>query len=97
MKCNNYFCIYWSNNSCILDKVSLDIMGICEECTYVNIDDNILYEQRRDQLMKLDEKEKNSTSKTPSLPHLKGSFYLAYNNDISTTSQVTQNNKYKHE
>lgn len=46
MKCNNYFCIYWSNNRCILDKVSLDIMGICEECTYVNIDESILKNQR---------------------------------------------------
>lgn len=46
MKCENYFCLYWYKNSCILDEISLDIRGCCEDCVYIDIEDDFLIETR---------------------------------------------------
>ena len=37
MKCENEFCIYQEKGNCILDEISLDIIGQCTDCIYVNI------------------------------------------------------------
>lgn len=47
MLCENLFCIYWSNDECVLDNISLDIQGSCTSCIYVNIDESILKSQRK--------------------------------------------------
>lgn len=52
MQCENHFCIYWDNNLCILDKISLDVLGCCQNCIYVDIDDNILQTARKKLLSK---------------------------------------------
>ena len=50
MKCENIFCVYWRGRECLLDNITLDIQGKCECCVYVDIDDNVLREQRKKQL-----------------------------------------------
>ena len=35
--CMNDFCIYWENRHCILDEISLNEAGMCNECIEVNI------------------------------------------------------------
>ncbi len=52
MKCENIFCIYWKNNKCILDKITLDIKGVCQECIYINISENKLKRKRNEILYK---------------------------------------------
>ena len=47
MLCENRFCIYWSENSCLLDEIELDVQGSCMSCIYVNLDETILQEQRQ--------------------------------------------------
>lgn len=42
MKCENYFCIYENNRLCLLDSVELDILGQCNECIYINIENEKL-------------------------------------------------------
>lgn len=42
MNCENVFCIYKNKGKCILDNISLDISGSCNECIYVNIEEKIL-------------------------------------------------------
>ena len=42
MQCENNYCIYWESGHCILDELSLDFQGRCQECVYVPIDDDIL-------------------------------------------------------
>ena len=42
MQCENMFCIYWKEGKCLLDKISLDIMGCCQECIYVDIGEESL-------------------------------------------------------
>ncbi len=55
MNCENYFCIYWSEDNCLLDEISLDVMGICKSCIYLNIDKIILEAYRKDTLDKIEE------------------------------------------
>lgn len=50
MKCENKFCIYWSKDTCILDNVTLDCMGLCSDCIQVNIEDHLL-EKYRERLL----------------------------------------------
>lgn len=57
MRCNNVFCVYWSDEQCSLDNIYLDIRGCCENCIYVNIDDDCL-ETRRKLLLEKYEKSK---------------------------------------
>ncbi len=52
MRCGNIFCIYWNDNECSLDSISLDVQGICEECIYVDIDKAELKRHRDDLLIK---------------------------------------------
>lgn len=52
MKCSNVFCIYWSDDECLLDNITLDIQGNCECCIYVNIDDAELQKHRKKLLSK---------------------------------------------
>lgn len=42
MKCENNFCIYQSEGKCILDKISMNNLGMCTECIYPDINKNIL-------------------------------------------------------
>lgn len=46
MLCENIFCIYWKDRNCSLSEISLDIQGNCEKCIYIDIDENILENQR---------------------------------------------------
>ena len=56
MKCENSFCVYQSKGKCMLDKVSIDSLGMCAECIYPDIDDKIL-NQAKSKLIKGYQKE----------------------------------------
>lgn len=55
MNCENGFCIYCANDICILEKISIDSMGMCAECVYPDIDEKIL-KQAKEDLLKILEK-----------------------------------------
>ena len=42
MKCENSFCMYQFKGTCRLDKVSIDSLGMCTDCIYLDIDEKIL-------------------------------------------------------
>ena len=48
MKCENYFCVYWSGGKCVLQEISLDIQGNCQNCIYVKIDKKSLEKSRQE-------------------------------------------------
>ncbi len=52
MICANRMCIYYSNDKCTIDNISLDIEGRCEECIYVNVDEETLQKYRKKMLDK---------------------------------------------
>ena len=47
MNCENNLCVYWNNGKCILGEISIDASGVCADCIYVNIDENILKNARK--------------------------------------------------
>lgn len=47
MRCENSFCIYLAGEECILDAIEINSMGMCTECIYPNIDENVLSEAKR--------------------------------------------------
>ena len=46
MNCTNKFCVYCNGNKCQLEKISIGVLGICEEFIYVDIEDKILNEKK---------------------------------------------------
>ena len=46
MKCENYFCIYQSDDECTIDEIHLDIIGQCTDCLYANIEKSISEEAK---------------------------------------------------
>ena len=52
MKCENEFCIYQSNGKCMLDRVDINSSGMCTECIYPDIDEEILNKEKRKLLEK---------------------------------------------
>ncbi len=54
MICENDYCIYWENNTCILDEIELDNVGMCASCIRVSIPEEILNDLREKQLKELE-------------------------------------------
>jgi len=42
MKCENGFCIYQENDECLLEEISLDILGQCTDCIYIDLEEKTL-------------------------------------------------------
>ena len=53
MQCDNLFCVYWKDRQCMLREIKLDIMGCCENCIYVNVDEKTLQTARNDFLKRV--------------------------------------------
>lgn len=54
MNCENIFCIYWKDNNCILNEISLDIIGNCQSCIYVDLSNDLLAKYRNKGLQKIE-------------------------------------------
>ncbi len=61
MICNFEYCIFSKNNKCVLEKISLNDLGFCEECIHVTIDEEQLEQMKTHQLKEL-EREIESTN-----------------------------------
>jgi len=46
MKCENIFCVYQKDGQCRLGEITLDIQGRCEDCVYVEPDEELLEEAK---------------------------------------------------
>ena len=55
MKCENCFCVYWSDRICLLDEIEIGFAGMCESCIYINIDSEALDKIRAEQLKRLED------------------------------------------
>ena len=62
MICANRLCIYYSEGECTIDDISLDIDGRCEECIYVNFEEETLQKYRKKMLDEYDSIEKEGIS-----------------------------------
>ena len=59
MKCQNDLCIYQTNGVCLLEEISIDNLGMCTDCIYPNIDEQILNDAKL-KLLKKYEKERKT-------------------------------------
>ena len=53
----NQFCVYWSENTCTLKKISLDAVGACTDCIHVEVPKDLLAQKRQELLSELRERE----------------------------------------
>ena len=52
MKCYNDLCVYWKEDTCILDRISINEIGLCNEYISVTIPSDELEKYRRKHLLK---------------------------------------------
>lgn len=55
MTCSNQFCIYQEANTCILDEISLNESGICEDSITIDVPERILKLMKQHLLERLDD------------------------------------------
>ena len=53
MRCDNDLCVYWKEDICILDKISINEIGLCNEYISVDIPSDKMGKYREDHLQKL--------------------------------------------
>ena len=49
MKCENKYCIYNRDFACILDKVRINSLDICDNCIIMELDENFLEAEKERQ------------------------------------------------
>lgn len=59
MNCENGFCIYQSDGNCTHQKIRLDRSGMCMDCIYPDIDEEILEQAKFKLLTQYQECEKS--------------------------------------
>ena len=55
--CENHFCVYWSEDTCTLRRISLDAVGACRDCVTVEVPKDFLAQKRQELLSELRERE----------------------------------------
>ena len=58
-ECDNFFCLYWMANRCLLSYITLDSCGCCENCIHMELPEPLRHRWRLDQLRKLENGENN--------------------------------------
>ncbi len=53
LSCENEFCIYQKQGTCILESVRLDIQGNCVDCIYIDVEEDTLNNLKEKLLMDL--------------------------------------------
>ena len=54
MLCDTSLCIYWNEGNCILNEISIDSLGMCDSCIYVDIDEAELSKLLKKQLLDME-------------------------------------------
>lgn len=55
MFCENIFCVYWKEHQCILDSITINSQGICNEYIEVVIEEELLQERREKLLQRFED------------------------------------------
>jgi hypothetical protein len=53
MQCENNYCIYQIENKCRHEKISLNALGMCDDCIIVSLDENFLTVEKERQLQEI--------------------------------------------
>ena len=52
--CENNFCLYWQDDTCLLENISLSLQVVCQSCVCVDIGGSLLDALRQKQLERLE-------------------------------------------
>ena len=55
MECENSLCIYERDRKYILEKIFVNMLGICDDCIYPSIDDEVLNSLKEKTLKRLED------------------------------------------
>lgn len=69
MQCEYKLCIYYSNNTCILNSIEIDSVGMCNSCIAIDISEEYLQKERDAALNKF--KQIHKKWETENQQHLK--------------------------
>ncbi len=59
MNCEKIFCIYWQNQKCLLQSISIDTLGHCQDCIFIEIKEPKLEKKRAALRAELQQNEAN--------------------------------------
>lgn len=62
MNCENEYCIYNLESKCLLEKISVNSLGMCDDCIMISLDEGFLAAEKQRQLSEI-ESRWNSDSK----------------------------------
>ena len=54
MICENEYCIYNKGGNCLFERVTINTLGMCDDCTIVSLDKEFLEAEKEQQLKKID-------------------------------------------
>jgi len=49
MNCENNYCIYNKENTCRVSPITINSLGMCDECIIISLDDKFLNEEKERQ------------------------------------------------
>ena len=54
MKCEFEYCIYNMDNACILKNIEVNMLGMCDSCIVVSLEQDFLERMKMEQLEKIE-------------------------------------------
>lgn len=54
MECEFAYCIYNRNSKCLLSKVGINSLGMCEECIIVSLENDFLEQEKMRQFEEIE-------------------------------------------
>jgi hypothetical protein len=60
MQCENAYCIYQKENKCYHEKISINSLGMCDDCIIVSLEENFLAAEKEKQLLEINDRWKSA-------------------------------------
>ena len=60
MSCENIYCIYNKQNRCGFESVTINALGMCEDCILVSFDKDFLDTEKKRQLQNIERRWENN-------------------------------------
>ena len=54
MECDNKYCIYQKNSRCLIEKVTINGLGMCDNCILISLDKDFLETEKERQLQEIE-------------------------------------------
>ena len=58
LKCENEYCLYSNECECLFEKVSINELGMCDDCIILSLDKEFLQKEKERQLSEIESRHK---------------------------------------